>query len=136
MILKYSPKGIPFIEIDEHTRIMFAQTGSSKHYYKWLAVKAYEVLNGMVGKGRRRKHFERTTAVNFITDFKLREFPRGFTKRHPVFTDVKKGYLKKIFKKLCVVREGEDYPLFPVDKLPELEARLYQLYGDWDDENM
>ena len=134
MILKYSPKGIPYIEIDEHTRLIFAHTGGSKHYYKWLAVKGYDVLNGMVGKGRRRKTFVRTTSVNFVTDFKLREFPRGFTKRHPIFTDIKKGYLKKIFSKLCVIREGEDYPLFPVDKLYELEARLDKLYGDREDE--
>jgi hypothetical protein len=130
MILKYSPKGIPYIEIDEQTRIMFAHTGGSKLYYKWLAVKGYDVLNGMVGKGRRRREFVRTTAVNFITDFKLREFPKGWTKRHPTFSDVKKGYLKRIFSKLCVIKEDDDYPLFPVDKLWELEARLDKLYGD------
>jgi hypothetical protein len=135
MELKYSKGGIPYIEMDEATRIIFASTGIDKKGYKWLVVKAVEILSGKVGKGKRRYMFTQTTPVNFVTDFKLREFPRGFLAKHPVFTKIKHGLLKKIFKDLCVQdHKDSDVLWFPENQLGELAFRLDKYYN-FDDED-
>lgn len=135
MRLNYSTTGIPFIEIDEETRIIFTKLTSGDKYFKWLTVRALEILNGETGKGKRRYMFTTTTRVSFITDFKLREFPRGLTKKHPSLTKVKHALLKKIFSDLCVEdKEDSDILLFPEDKLSDLEYELDKRYNDEDDE--
>jgi len=134
MELKYSKGGIPYIEIDENTSVIFASTGRNEKGYKWLVVRAVEILNGKVGKGRRRYMFTRTTPVRFVTDLKLREFPRGFLARHPVFTKIKHGLLKKIFRQLCVKdHENPDTLWFPEDRLSDLDLQLNKYYNDEDE---
>jgi hypothetical protein len=135
MELKYSKGGIPFIELDEVTSIIFASVGPNQKGYKWLVVKAVEVLNGKVGKGRRRYMFTRTTNVNFVTDFKLREFPRGLLGKHPVLTKIKHGLLKKIFKQFCIQdHKDPDVLWFPENRLGDLGMELDKYYNDEDDD--
>jgi hypothetical protein len=131
MRLTYSVTGIPYVEIDEDTRIIFTRVGDKDKHYKWLAVKCVETLNGEVGKGKRRKSFVRTTSVNFMTDMKLRGFPRGLTGRHPSLTKVKHALLKRLFKKMCIEDSNDsDMLLFPEEKLSDLEVELYKRYND------
>ena len=134
MRLTYSVSGIPYIEIDERTRIIFARTDSNKHY-RWLAVKAVEVLNGKIGKGKRKKDFTSTTAINFMTDMKLRGWPRGLIQKHPSLTKVKHALLKRLFKKLCFEDPNDsDMLLFPVEKLSDLELELDKRYNNEEEE--
>jgi len=135
MRLTYSVKGIPYIEIDDETRIIFTKITKNDKSYKWLAVKCVETLNGEVGKGNRRKSFVKTTAVNFMTDMKLRGFPRGLVGRHPSLTKVKHALLKRLFKKMCIEDSSDsDMLLFPEEKLSELEVELYKRYNDEEEE--
>ena len=135
MRLTYSVTGIPYIDIDVQTRITFVKITKNDKYYKWLAVKCVEVLNGEVGKGRRRYMFTKTTPVNFMTDMKLRGFPRGLITKHPSLTKVKHALLRRLFKKLCIKDpENSDMLLFPEDKLSDLEFEILKRYGDEEDE--
>ena len=134
MELKYSKGGIPYIEIDENTSVIFASVSPNQKGYKYLVIKAVEVLNGKVGKGRRRYMFTRTTAIRFVTDLKLREFPRGFLARQQAFTKIKHGLLKKIFRQLCVKdHKKPDVLWFPEDRLGDLSIQLDKYYNDEDE---
>jgi len=134
MRLMFSNSGTPYIEIDEETRLIFSKLTDDDTYYKWIAVRAIEILNGSVGKGRRRRNYSKTTVINFMTDFKLRGFPRGFLKKNQAFSKVKHGLLKKLFKKYCVEDPNDsDMLILTNDKLPILEAELERIYTDEDD---
>ena len=131
MKLTYSVTGVPYIEIDRETRIIFSKLTKNDKYFKWLAVRAVEVLNGEVGKGRRKYMFSRTTPINFMTDMKLRGWPRGLTGKHPSLTKVKHALLKRLLSKLCVQDpQDEDMILFPENKLSDLELELLKRYND------
>lgn len=134
MRLTYSSTGIPYIEIDEETRLIFTKTWKGQKNYKWISVRAVEVLNGEVGKGKRRYLFTQTTPINFMTDFKLRGFPRGFTKKHPSLTKITHNILKKVLSKYCVNDpENSDMLLFPENKLTHLEVELEKMYAEEDE---
>jgi len=135
MRLTYSVSGIPYIEIDEQTKIIFAKLHPQDKHYKWLAVKAVEVLNGEVGKGKRRYLFTKTTPINFMTDLKLRGWPKGLTGKHPSLTKVKHALLKRIFSRLCVQDpQDDDMILFPTSKLSDLELELDKRYNNVENE--
>jgi hypothetical protein len=78
--------------------------------------------------------FTRTTPIRFVTDLKLREFPRGFLARQQIFTKIKHGLLKKIFKQLCVEdHKNPDVLWFPEDKFGDLSIQLDKYYNDEDE---
>jgi len=132
MILKYSPKGIPYIEMDEHTRVIFVKTWPGENGYKWLAVKAHITFNGTIGK-KRKKQVSSTEMHNFMTDMKLRKFPRNFCKKHPVFNRIKHGMLKKMFKTFGIPdKEEPDMLRIPDEHIKFIEMEINRLYGEED----
>ena len=77
MELKYSKGGIPYIEFDDTTRMIFVKITDGDREYKWLSVNSARRTIPMKRNGRKFK--EITERVDFMTDVHLNGFPKGFT---------------------------------------------------------
>ena len=89
MEFKTSPKGIPYIEFDEDSRMIFTKTCPADKGFKWISINTYQTV--YVGKARK----EVNERCNFIVDLAL-GMPKGF---HSVsLTKKKLKFLRKLIK--------------------------------------
>ncbi len=95
MEFKFSVKGIPYIEFDQDTRLIFTKLRSDQKIYKWFSIIGGRQIVSIKRNGRTFK--EISERVDFITDATLSGFPRGFTKRTS-FTRKHYTYIRKVFK--------------------------------------
>lgn len=95
MEFKFSVKGIPYIEFDQDTRLIFTKLSSGQKTYKWFSVVGGRQIVSMKRNGKEFR--EISERVDFITDATLSGFPRGFTKRTS-FTRKHFTYIRKVFK--------------------------------------
>ena len=105
MEMKFSPKGIPYIEFDENTRMIFTRITKGDKCYKWVSVNSARKI---IPKSRNGRSFrEVTERVDFMADVHLNGFPKGFTgdDTHS-FTKKKYTFLRKVLRKYIV--EGKE----------------------------
>ena len=99
MELKFSVKGIPYIEFDEDTRLIFTKLSPEQTSYKWFSVIGGRQIITMKRNGRVFR--EVSERFDFITDVDLSGFPRGFTK-NSAFTRKHFTYIRKVFANYAV----------------------------------
>ncbi len=95
MEFKFSVKGIPYIEFDQDTRLIFTKLRDDQKIYKWFSIVGGRQIVSIKRNGRTFR--EISERVDFITDATLSGFPRGFTKR-TAFTRKHFTYIRKVFK--------------------------------------
>ena len=70
MELKYSEKGIPFVELDEKNKLVFSTTTSNDKGYKWLMFSGVTTTTGAIsagkGKTKRMKTFSVTEPISMM----------------------------------------------------------------------
>jgi len=119
MELKYSKTGIPYIEFDDTTRMIFVKITDSDWGYKWLSVNSARRTIPMKRNGRKFK--EVTERVDFMTDVFLNGFPKGFTGDFGhTFTKKKYTFIRKVFRKY--ITEGTD--IIPVKAIKKIAKDL------------
>lgn len=119
MILKYSKTGIPYIEFDDTTKMIFVKITSSDREYKWLSVNSARRTIPMKRNGRNFK--EVTERVDFMTDVFLNGFPKGFTGDFGhTFTKKKYTFIRKVLRKYIT----EDTDIIPVKAIKKIAKDL------------
>lgn len=102
MELKFSESGIPFIEFDPTTKLVFVKLCKSAKSYRWVTVNSIKTTFSA------KINLSTTERVDFVTDVFLNGFPKGFTGDDShTFTKHKYTFLRKVLKKY--VPEGGDY---------------------------
>jgi hypothetical protein len=134
MILKYSkPKGIPYIELDEHNRLIFSVSTEAPQGFRYLCFNgcAVSTININGSKAKNRKMVDISSVVNFTTTMNFTKVPK--LAKRTALTPLVLGYLKKTFKDLI-----DDEGHFPRECLPTLGKILERVSGkdedEWDDD--
>lgn len=120
MEMKFSPKGIPYIEFDENTKMIFTRITKNDKCYKWVSVNSARKI---IPKKRNGRSFrEVTERVDFMADVHLNGFPKGFTgdETHS-FTKKKYTFLRKVFRKYIV----EDKDCIPDKAITKIADDLF-----------
>jgi hypothetical protein len=89
MELKTSPKGIPYIEFDEETRIAFTKITPGDRGFKWVTIRSTK--KSYIGKARK----EITERADFVADISLK-MPQGFNSE--ILTKKKLVFIRKLLK--------------------------------------
>jgi hypothetical protein len=97
MELKYSVKGVPYIEVDEYNKFIFSSTTRGDDGYKWIVFSGASTITTSVsaGKGtkKKRKEITSTNPVSAMIDMEFSNITKYSKLNNPYLT---KKYLQGI----------------------------------------
>lgn len=143
MELKYSIKGIPYIEFDSENRIIFSESTSTQAGYKWLAFSGVSTITVALSSGKGKKKVKTSTKQSEKVSFMMKMDFSGIPKSARKNEYLSKKYLdgiKRMFdpyvndgvfgrehiNKLAIDINNEYLDLHPEDTLDEDPNGYYE----------
>lgn len=126
MRLEYSPKGTPYIILDNGLRLSFSTTTETEKGFKYLCVNGTDTKTVTINNGKTKEKITIDTSENisFVLDMNFkRDRKKGIPKdAKKLLSKITLGYLKKTFENL-ITTDG----YFPRKNLALLDEKLKRL---------
>lgn len=102
MELKYSKKGIPFIELDNKNKLVFSSTTANKKGYKWVMFSGISTTTETIssGKGAKKKKskIKMTMPISTLIDMEFNTLSKSAKNANPFLTKKYLDGMKRMFK--------------------------------------
>jgi hypothetical protein len=106
MKMKYSKKGVPFIELDNDNKLVFSPTTSTPEGYKWMMFSGIstttETLSGGKGAKKTKRKIKVTHPVSTLIDMEFANMGKSAKNANMYLTKRYLSGVKKMFEPFVV----------------------------------
>lgn len=125
MELKYSPSGVPYLELDTNNKLIFSKTSAGPMGYKWVVFSGQSTMTETISSGKGKKKSKKkvviTAPMSTAISVEFNKVPKTVRNTNPYLTKSYINGLKKLF--LPYLEDG----IFPYTNLPKFEKDINNL---------
>lgn len=125
MELKYSPSGVPYLELDTDNKLIFSKTSAIPKGYKWLVFSGLSTMTETISAGKGKKKTKKKVVISApmstSINMEFTKISRTAKNTNPYLTKSYMNGLKKLFAPY--LEDG----VFPYTNLPKFEKDINNL---------